>query len=42
MSRFPDKLETARLILRLPEVDDAEAVNHAIVASFPELSPWMD
>jgi RimJ/RimL family protein N-acetyltransferase len=42
MSRFPEKLETARLVLRLPEVDDAEALNDAITRSFAELSPWMD
>jgi RimJ/RimL family protein N-acetyltransferase len=42
MSRLPERLETERLILRLPEPADAEALNAAIRASHPELKVWMD
>ena len=40
-SRLPRTLETARLLLRLPGEEDAEALNRAIVDSHPALRPWM-
>lgn len=42
MPRLPVEIRTRRLLLRLPAVEDAEALNAAIVASHPELSLWMD
>jgi RimJ/RimL family protein N-acetyltransferase len=42
VSRLPETLETQRLLLRLPEVADAEDLNGAILASFDELHAWMD
>lgn len=40
-SRFPDQIETARLILRPPTVADAPAIAEAVHASYAELSAWM-
>ena len=42
MSRLPREIRTARLCLRLPALDDARALNAAIVASHEALSAWMD
>lgn len=42
MSRLPERIESARLLLRLPGADDVPALNRAIVDSHPELSAWMD
>lgn len=42
MSRLPERIDTDRLILRLPSEADAEPLNAAILASFPELNAWMD
>mgnify|MGYP001829153882 CR=1 FL=1 len=42
MSRLPREIAGQRLLLRLPVVDDVQALNEAIVASHPELSQWMD
>lgn len=41
MSRLPERLETSRLILRVPEAADPPALNAAILESFPELARWM-
>ncbi|MCA1053703.1 GNAT family N-acetyltransferase [Rossellomorea aquimaris] len=37
----PTKIETERLILRMPMPGDGEAVNQAIKASHSELKPWL-
>lgn len=42
MPRLPREIRTQRLLLRLPAVEDAEALNRAIAASQQELSQWMD
>jgi RimJ/RimL family protein N-acetyltransferase len=42
MSRLPEQLETPRLLLRVPALGDAPALNAAIAESFPELTRWMD
>jgi len=42
VSRLPQEIHTPRLRLRLPTVEDAAALNAAILASHAELSPWMD
>ena len=42
MSRFPEQIESARLLLRRPAQDDVSALNAAIVDSHPELNVWMD
>lgn len=41
MSRFPDRLETQRLILRPPGLRDARAIAKAVNASAAELGEWM-
>jgi RimJ/RimL family protein N-acetyltransferase len=41
VSRFPDQLDTSRLLLRAPLLDDAQPLNDAIVESFAELNQWM-
>ncbi len=41
MSRFPDQLETDRLILRPPTPADGQELIAAIAASFAELTEWM-
>jgi len=41
MSRWPQWLETPRLILRIPEPVDAPLLNAAIEESFAELTPWL-
>lgn len=38
---IPDRLETTRLTLRVPEPLDGPAVFEAIIESLPELQPWM-
>jgi RimJ/RimL family protein N-acetyltransferase len=38
---FPLQLHTERLLLRSPEVDDAQAVYEAVTESLAELRPWM-
>ncbi len=40
--QLPETLETERLLLRVPRLQDAPAVNAAIQASYPELHEWMD
>jgi len=42
MSRLPERLETDRLLLRLPEIVDAQPLNQAIADSFEALTSWMD
>jgi RimJ/RimL family protein N-acetyltransferase len=37
----PDRLETARLILRPPRAGDGPAVNEAVRETMGELQPWM-
>ncbi|MEQ8859836.1 MAG: GNAT family protein [Pseudomonadales bacterium] len=39
---LPRSLPTRRLLLRVPTLDDAEAVNEAIRESFTELNAWME
>ena len=41
MPRLPEQLETSRLRLRVPRVEDAPAVNAAILESLAQLRPWM-
>jgi RimJ/RimL family protein N-acetyltransferase len=41
MSRFPEMLETERLVIRPLDPNAAEAVNAAIRASYRELNAWM-
>ena len=41
VSRFPDRLETERLILRPPGLRDARAIAKAVNASAAELGQWM-
>lgn len=41
MSRFPDQVETERLILRPPGLRDARAITKAVNASAAELGEWM-
>ena len=41
MSRLPERLPTPRMILRVPEPDDAIPLNAAIADSFAELTRWM-
>lgn len=38
---IPTELRTERLLLRWPRVQDAEALQHAIQVSLPELKVWM-
>jgi RimJ/RimL family protein N-acetyltransferase len=42
MARLPQRLETARLLLRLPTAEDAGPLNAAILASHAELNRWME
>ncbi len=37
----PERIETARLILRCPQRGDGGVVNAAVVASHAELDPWL-
>jgi RimJ/RimL family protein N-acetyltransferase len=37
----PERIETERLILRVPRAGDGPLVNHAIGESHAELAPWM-
>jgi RimJ/RimL family protein N-acetyltransferase len=39
---FPERIETERLWLRAPRVDDAEAMRAAVAEAFDELHRWMD
>ena len=41
MSRFPEVLESRRLVLRVPRAGDAEALNRAISDSHAELAEWL-
>ena len=41
MVRFPDKVETERLLLRLPVARDARKFYKAVNESLPELRQWM-
>ena len=41
MVRFPDKVETERLLLRLPVARDARRFYKAVDESLPELRQWM-
>ena len=41
VSRFPDRLETERLILRPPGLRDARSIAKAVNASAAELGEWM-
>ncbi|MCY3620344.1 MAG: GNAT family N-acetyltransferase [Gammaproteobacteria bacterium] len=41
MVRFPDKVETQRLLLRLPVARDARRFCKAVNESLPELRQWM-
>jgi ribosomal-protein-serine acetyltransferase len=41
MNRFPDILETERLVIRPIDPNVAEAVNAAILASYRELNEWL-
>lgn len=38
----PQQLMTERLLLRLPQLDDAKAIQTAVNESLPELRLWMD
>jgi ribosomal-protein-serine acetyltransferase len=38
---FPEEFETERLLIRMPRPGDGEVVYNAIIASLPELKPWM-
>jgi RimJ/RimL family protein N-acetyltransferase len=38
---FPDSIETERLTIRAPRVEDAAEVAAAVTESLPELRPWM-
>ena len=42
MTHLPASLATRRLLLRPPQVEDARAVNEAVVESFAELNAWME
>jgi RimJ/RimL family protein N-acetyltransferase len=42
LARVPDRIETERLVLRPPRVDDAEAVIEAVEGSRTELTRWME
>lgn len=37
----PERLETERLVLRMPRCGDGAAVNAAVAASHAELAPWL-
>jgi RimJ/RimL family protein N-acetyltransferase len=41
MNRFPEILETERLVIGPIDPNEAEAVNAAILASYRELNEWM-
>jgi len=38
---LPDTIETDRLVIKIPQVDDGKAVNAAILASLTELRRWV-
>lgn len=38
---FPDRFETARLLLRLPLPGDGAALNEAVIESLEHLRPWL-
>ena len=37
----PERIETARLVLRVPQRGDGAAVNAAVAETMPELAPWL-
>ncbi len=37
----PERIETERLVIRKPRLEDAEAIYASVLESLPELSPWM-
>jgi len=39
--RLPERVESDRLLMRVPTDDDVPALNEAIVSSHPELTLWM-
>ena len=41
-SRFPERIDTPRLILRPPTTADAPAILDAVTASYAELHEWME
>ena len=41
MSRFPERLETERLVLRPPTEADQEGLLEAVTASYSELNEWL-
>lgn len=41
-ARLPERIESERLLLRLPAIEDAEALNRAIADSHDALKAWMD
>jgi RimJ/RimL family protein N-acetyltransferase len=38
---LPKRLETKRLILRIPALRDAKTLNREVLASMPRLKPWL-
>lgn len=42
MSRFPERIDSRRLVMRLWEDADAPALHEAIRQSLDHLRPWMD
>ena len=42
MSRFPERLETERLVLRPPTEADQEGLLEAVTASYSELNEWLE
>lgn len=38
---FPETIETERLLLRVPVLDDAPKLAEAVIESLPELSQWL-
>ncbi|MCW5880523.1 MAG: GNAT family N-acetyltransferase [Anaerolineae bacterium] len=41
LRNIPDSLETARLLIRVPQAGDGPALNAAVCDSLDELRPWM-
>lgn len=41
VNAFPESIETQRLLIRTAKPGDGRAYNEAVVASLPELSPWL-
>jgi len=40
--RFPKKIESRRLLIRVPRVGDGAAFNEAVLESIDNLAPWLD